>query len=410
MIKFKNSKTVPLIQYIMFTILVVATPFVVVTKYLQGAVHLVSHLKWTLFGIEIPIIGSLVLFGFIGFLIWQRHHFRTRRVIAALVIVGMVAISYKVQDLYGQMSLYDLQKNWHYIAYCCYTFIFFRAFHVRGVSKSKMILLSFFTAIALSLFDEAFQFKMSHRVFDISDIAKDSWGSLMGLVLVLFVSETYGRIKVRAHSFWQKRLIDYTRNPLSAFTVTGTFSFVAVMVSPLMTDERFIGTLSLLILGVFFVVMTLVHFAQYKPVRMAYLAVASLLVLGLGTSFVIHRNDNITRCDYGLVVYKGLPIPYFDVMIYPDGLPRLVDKKHFFNGQDRQFFMKQKTDIVLVGGGHKGLGGKGWKVENGSYFQFNEYNMQGTQVIVLPTSSAWKVFNRLKEEGKNVLFVIHSTC
>ena len=41
-----------LIQYILFTILVVLTPFVVVTKYLQGVVQIVSHLSFTLFDVE----------------------------------------------------------------------------------------------------------------------------------------------------------------------------------------------------------------------------------------------------------------------------------------------------------------------------------------------------------------------
>ena len=138
--------------------------------------------------------------------------------------------------------------------------------------------------------------------------------------------------------------------------------------------------------------------------------IVAVVIFGLGGSYLIHRHDNITHSQFGLIVYKGLPVPFFDLLIYPNGLPRLVDKKHFFNGQDRQFFLSQKTDIILVGGGFQGKGGKGWKTEEGTYFLFNEYTFRGTQVIVLPTPTACEVFNRLKSEGKNVICVLHSTC
>jgi len=87
-----------------------------------------------------------------------------------------------------------------------------------------------------------------------------------------------------------------------------------------------------------------------------------------------------------------------------------VDKKHFFNGQDQQFFLSQKPDILLIGSGHHGKGGKGFKIEEGSTFSYNEHILKGTQIIILKTPDACKVFNRLKKEGKKVLFVIHSTC
>ena len=125
--KKRDPRTIAMIQYIMFAVLVVMTPFMVVTRFLQGTVHDVSHMSFSIFGHKLPYIGSAVILGLIAFLIWQRKNITPRRIGAGLVIVGMIALSQKVQDLYGGMSVYDLQRNWHYVAYSAYVFFFFRA-------------------------------------------------------------------------------------------------------------------------------------------------------------------------------------------------------------------------------------------------------------------------------------------
>ena len=97
-------------------------------------------------------------------------------------------------------------------------------------------------------------------------------------------------------------------------------------------------------------------------------------------------------------------------MIYPDGLPRLVDKKHFFNNQDKKFFLDHEPSILLIGSGWAGKGGKGFNKEDGTYFTFSSLTIKSTQVIILKTQEACKLYNRLRREGKNVLFIIHNTC
>jgi hypothetical protein len=96
-------------------------------------------------------------------------------------------------------------------------------------------------------------------------------------------------------------------------------------------------------------------------------------------------------------------------MIYSNGSFRLVDKKHFFNQRDRDFLMKQKSDIIMIGSGSDGLGGKGFS-DPQHLFLFNKWSGTGTQVIIQRNSEAIQTFNRLKSEKKNVLFVIHNTC
>lgn len=408
--KERTRKTEAMIQYIMFTILVVATPFIVVTRFLQGAVYDFSHLKFSILGAEIPYVGASIVLLFVMILIWKRRQITLRRITAGLVIVGMVAISHWVQDLYGGMSVYDLQKNWHYIAYAAYAFFFFRAFHRRGMPLNKMILYTYFSGLALSSFDEAFQYFLSDRVFDISDISKDSWGAMMGLISVLFIAETYGTIHFKLRDFWKRRLSDYFRDPLTALTICGFLPLIAVMISPMLTDFSHLKIAVTIIITLYVSTLLVIHFLQFKVFRFTFLGVVGLALLLLAGSFVIHRNDQITYNRYGLVVYKGIPVPFFDLLIYPNGLPRLADKKHNFNLQDRRFMLGQKPAILIIGSGYNGEGGNGFSVEEGTYFLFNRYRRKGTQVMILPTARACEEFNRLKAENRNVMFVIHTTC
>ena len=404
------NKTEPMIQYVLFTILVVMTPFVVVTKFLQGAVYNLSHMSFSLFGIQLPFIGTAAIALIIAIIIWQRKYITRRSAAAILVIIAMIALSQWVQDLYGGMSVYDLQKNWHYAAYGAYVFVFFRAFNRQGVPLQRMIVYSYFSAIGLSIFDETFQLFLSDRIFDVSDIAKDSWGTIVGLILVLFVSQTYGTIDFKSHTAWKRRPRDYFNDPLAALVVCGLLSLVVIMLSPLLTDFRHITIFIGLVIGLYIVVLLIWHFLQFKRFRIAFISLLIIILVTISGSYLKHRNDNFSHNRYGLMVYKGFPVPFFDLMIYPNGLPRLVDKKHFFNNMDRQFMMQQEPDILIIGIGFHGKGGNGFKVKEGPYFVYNRYTNNGTQIIILPTPRACEEFNRLKTENKNVLFIIHTTC
>ena len=65
---------------------------------------------------------------------------------------------------------------------------------------------------------------------------------------------------------------------------------------------------------------------------------------------------------------------------------------------------------IVIGSGADGLGGRGFIKESAHQFIYNPHTQRGTQVIILKTPEACQVFNRLKRERKNVLFVLHNTC
>ncbi|MBM3325940.1 MAG: hypothetical protein FJY65_03005 [Calditrichaeota bacterium] len=400
----------PWAQYILFTILVMATPFVVVTRFLQGAVWRVSHIMFPLFGLELPVVGTFAIALLIAVVVWQRRNITRRKIIAGLVIVSMIAISQWVQDLYGGMSVYDLQKNWHYAAYSCYVFIFFRAFNRIKMPLFRMIPFAFLSAIVISFIDEGFQYNMSNRIFDVSDISKDAWGAMMGLVMVLFIAETYGSLKIIPRLWWKRRVANYFQDPMALLIICGLLALSAILMSPLLTGFEYWHIFLGFTLGLFLIIVIILHLLQFPKIRIVILSLLGAGFVVLLTSFILNIDKGITRTQYGLTVYKGLPVPFFDMMIYPNGMPRLVDKKHLFNQQDKNFLFSTKPDILLMGAGFGNLGGKGFPISEGSTFVFNQSSKQGTQVIIYPTPLASQIYNRLIKEGKKVLFVIHNTC
>ncbi|MCD6176907.1 MAG: hypothetical protein J7K29_03610, partial [Candidatus Cloacimonetes bacterium] len=123
-----------------------------------------------------------------------------------------------------------------------------------------------------------------------------------------------------------------------------------------------------------------------------------------------YYNSNIVYNRKGMIVYKGIPIPYFDIMIFPDGTFRLVDKKIYFNQKDKvNRIFKYANDILLIGSGENGEGGMGFIDEQReTQFIFNSQKKLPLQVIVLKTPNACKEFNLLKNKGYDVMFIIHN--
>jgi len=406
----KDPKSEPIIQYVLFALLVVATPFVVVSRYLQNLVYIVSHFSFSLFGQEVPFVLSLAVLLCLYLVTRYFRSITPKRILALLFIGAMIAFSQQTMDLYMDVSFFDLQQNWHYLAYGTYVFFFFRAFNVRRMPMNKMILCAYASALGMSTFDETFQLLFSQRVFDISDITKDAWGTVMALILVVFVTETYGTTDLKKISFPKKRFADYLKYPETALLAVFTLTFIFVCTSPLLSEHAEAGTLLLISFALFAVIWLVFHLSRYRAFRLIVYSILLLAVVVLVGSFLLHRGQNITYNSFGMTVYQGIPLPFFDVLIYPDGSFRFVDKKHHFRSTDIQYFRKQKPAILLVGSGSRGRGGKGFEQGEGVHFIYNEYTGRGTQVIILPTPQACRKFNELKAAGKNVLFVLHNTC
>lgn len=394
----------------MYSALLIATPFIMLQSYLQQAISRFSRLDFTIFDAKIPVVLVIAAVLISALVIIFRKKITRRGIIAGMVVVVMITVAQQITDIYANHRFYDLQQNWHYIAYGIFAFMMYRDLEPRGMPLHRIMLWTYVIAILYSAFDEAFQRHMTNRVFDISDIAKDSWGSVMGMVLLL----VGGRHSDALLKDWRKlrhaRIADYFRHPMTLLLLMTALTLILVFVGSLLTEYEYLGTVILITLGIFLVLFAIWHLSQY---RIAAYVMLSLFTLGLAAqtySFVRHRDEYITHNRYGLTVYKGIPLPFFDIIFYRNGTFRMVDKKHSFNQLDRSYFLQQYPDIIVIGSGAHGKGGQGFPRPIPSQFILSPFTKRGVQVIILETPKACEVFNRLKKERKNVVFVLHNTC
>jgi VanZ family protein len=390
--------------------LLVATPFLLLRSFLQEAIGALSRLSFNLAGTKIPIIPTIASTLLIALMILCRSYLTRRRILAGVVALLMVALAQQFTDYYFGHNFYDLQQNWHYIAYGIFAFVMYRHLAPRRTPLSKILLITYFTALSLSTFDEAFQKHMSTRIFDVSDIAKDAWGALTGMLLISLGGKKFDALQSGWKRLRHPKLRGYVENPASLLLLLFVLSLLILSFSSLLTDFPYLKSVILFTLSGFALFFLLFHISQFKWGKYSLL---SILVVGLCVQsyfFLRHRGDNIVHNQYGLTIYKGIPIFFFDVMIFPNGAFRLVDKKHDFNYRDRTFFLKQKADILVIGSGAQGKGGNGFPTKAPSQFFYNVFLERGTQIIILKTPEACQIFNRLKRENKNVILILHNTC
>jgi len=399
----------PVVHLVMYSILLFATPFIMLRNYMQEAIGSLSRFSFNLFSTEIPYILAIAITAAILLIIIYRRHITLYRVLAIVAVLLMFALAQKSTDYYFNHKFYDLQHNWHYFAYGIFAFMMFRALKTKNIPTEKIILLTFVAAICISSLDEGVQVFISNRVFDMSDIAKDTWGVLVGMVVIQFVAKS-GYITREGWNVRQKKVGDYFKQPFSLLVLEFVFAYILLFTSSILSDSRFWYMVVGITLAVFTVIFAIIHLSQIKGFRYAFVGMAAVIIILQTVFFIKYRNDNIVYNSYAITVYKGIPILYFDLLIHPNGMFRLADKKHDFNQRDMIFFNHHARDILLIGSGSEGQGGKGFPETWETQFIFNPVTERGLQIIIQETPKACKTFNRLKEEGKDVLFVLHNTC
>jgi len=395
---------------VLYSLLLIATPFVLLQNFLVEMIAHVSGSRVELAGHSIPIVPVAALVVALAGLAYFRSRITGLRIVAVVVVVLMNALAQQITDYYFDHNFYDLQQNWHYIAYGLFSYMVYRDLAPRGRSLARIMLTTYLVAMGFSTFDEAFQMRLSSRVFDISDIGKDVLGTLLGMVLIYLGGRQASTLLADWKLIRHRRLGDYLRHPFSLLILMSVLAYLLLIFSSLMSDfEHWPLVVTFTVAG-FTLFFLLFHISQYRWCKYALLLVLGVAIVVQSFFYVRHRADYVVHNQYGLTVYKGIPIVFFDVLIFPDGSFRLVDKKHYFNSRDQRFLLKHKPDILLIGSGSEGLGGNGFFEKTVNQFVYNHFIERGTQVIILKTPEACELFNRLKREGKNVLFVLHNTC
>ncbi len=408
----KQSKLryyIPEINAVLYGLLIILIPFVMLQNYLQSTIYLLNQVKFQIFNIEIPFLVIVFLLLLITISYSFRKHLSFFRAISFIIIILLLLLAEINTDHYAGANFTDLQNNWHYFAYGTYAGILFRLLSLRGKPLHKSLFFTFLICIALSAFDEGYQFFLSSRVFDISDIAKDSWGCNLGLLAVLFVFREGNDFK-HGYKIFHQSMKGYWFEPASVLFLQLLFSFLFVYFGSLLTEHKymFYGVLTPLLL--FILIFFVIYLTKYKIFKKILIVFVSIAVIVQAIFFIINFKRDFTYCDNNIIIYKGLIIPFLDVKVSSRGNISLIDKKEDFIMQDIRFLIDQNHDIIIIGKGNDGSGGKGFYKQNDEevHFLFNTNNNKGIQLIILDSKSACSEFNRLKKQGFDVLMIIHN--
>ncbi len=370
--------------------------------YLQNLIGDISNFDFEVMGHVIKIVPLLFLIFLLFILIISLKRINYFRLLSFAFILLVIYLGQHISDFYLGHSLHDIQNNWHYFAYVLFSYLMYRYLKSKKVVPAKIILYTFFAAMIISTSDEMFQLHMTNRVFDLGDIGKDILGSVIGLILIFFIIEN-GNIIRNGWHFRQKKISAYLKNPLSLLFLELVFTIIFLSFSSILTDKpvRFNAVIiSLTFFVLFFIVF---HLSVYKSVRSILFG---LVVIQLVSFAVFSRKDIIYNAK-NIVIYKGIPIPYFDVMFFENGSFRLVDKKSFFRYVDLYTINKYTTAILLLGSGENGEGGNGLAKKEKMQFAVNKETKDIMQIIILKNSEAVTLYNNLKKQNKKVAFILH---
>lgn len=396
----------------MYSLLLIFTPFIMLHAFLQESISKLSQAKVAVFDQELPLSVLLGILVLVGFIIGLRKRITRYRAVVFCGCCFMVVLSQNICDYYSGNPFYDLQQIWHYLAYAGFTFFTYRYFSRLNYPAPQIIVITYCLALVLSLFDEAFQFFLASRVFDINDTAKDGWGTLIGLIVIYLVWDHGLVVKREGYKVRHDRIRDYFDSPTALLVLGVACNFCFLVVSALMSELRLLPYAMATTGVISVIIVALIHYSRIKLIRRA---VATTVVLGAAVqlvSFINYRDRYIVYNRPGLTVYKGIVVPLVDFLIYPNGLVRPVDKKHSFNTQDQAFLGNLKPDILLVGSGSEGQGGLGLGLQGKITvdFYYNPAIQRCTQLIVAPTPIACRIFNQLKETKESrIVFVVHNT-
>ena len=250
---------------------------------------------------------------------------------------------------------------------------------------------------------------ISNRIFDLSDVAKDLWGLWLGNIVIFFLinnGEIWKQFKI-----YHKTAKEYFSSPLSLILLQGVFSFIFMYFSAKLTDSIYWLELALLVIIFCIIAFYLIHFSQKKLIRKIIISAFSLLIISLSISFIINKDMGISSISDGIIIYKGLPIIYFDLLLTPDGGIHLVDKKEHLKKGDFLKLYDFQPDIIITAHTEQGNSPNRlyhYNPMKNTYFTYNPYTKTGVQILNLNYVDAIKEYNRLSKI-KRTAIVIHNS-
>ncbi len=387
------------INLLIYAVLLVATPFIMLQNYLQSWVKSLSTFHVHLGSLQVPVVVlSATVIVLLVAVVFRKK--LSLKVLASVLFAFIwLALGQYISDFYINYSYYDLQNNWHYLAYFVFAFVIHSYLKKRNASTQRINYTIFLLATCISLFDEIFQNLLSERIFDLSDVAKDLWGVVLGLIFINIFREP-GKVKEGQQK--QLRLSGIHRSLWFILF----FSICFLVVSSLLTGSEYVGYVIGVTILLFLPLFLILSYYKGKTKKWIH-AVLVFIIATQIVLFGVFRNHNFILHNNLLTIYKGIPLAFFDVVFYPDHTFRFADKKTEFNKTDKETLLQYKPDILLIGAGEKMEGGNGFPMKEKSHFIYNKYTNSAVQVIILDSKSACIKYNELLEKGLKTLFVLH---
>ena len=389
-------------QLLIYISVIFIAPFIMCKYYLQPLIGNISNLDFNLFNYNIKIVPIIIFISILLILLFTFKHINRIRILSAIFILSIILLAQYIADFYLGNPFYDIQNNWHYVAYSIFSYLMYRYLQSKEIAPARIIIHTFFAALLISTSDEFFQLNMTNRVFDLGDIAKDVLGAIIGLIFIFFIIEN-GKIIRNGWYLRQRKLSGYFQHPLSILFMELIFTLIFLCISSILTNTDFMIQSILISIFVFFIIMLIFHFSKYKFIK--YI-LSGLILLQL-ISFGIFYKKNIIFNSQNLIIYKGIPIPYFDLIIFENGFFRLADKKSTFYYVDRNKIYGFTNNILLIGSGETGKGGGGFPKNEKMQFATNTVKHNIIQILKLKNDNAVKIFNNLTKQNKKVVFILH---
>lgn len=374
---------------------------------MQNAISSLSQFSFNILFLEIRFLPLVFIIFILTLVLVFYKKLNYKNISFGIVVLLMLLLGQISSDHYMIQKIYNIQNNWHYVAYLIFAILMYNFLYSKKKSSEYIILLTFLAALLISTLDETFQKFMTNRVFDVSDIAKDVWGTIIGLIIVFFIYKK-GEIYKKAWKLRKKSIKEYFKEPFTLLVLLSIFTYVLLFVSSLLTDFQYLTNIIFITILLFVFIFIIIHLTNFRLLRIFFSILAVLGILYLGFTAIKTQNTSIKVLKKHFLIYQGIPLPYFDVMIKPNGVFKFMDKKQNFLQTDINMLFNQNADIILIGSGFNGEGGKGFAQDSEAQFMFDPISKKSIQLIIMETRKASKEYNRLKKEGYKVLFIIHN--
>jgi len=395
------------LHLIFYSLLLYLTPFMLLRNFLPQFISDLSGTRIFQNSLNLPLIIVVFIIFAIAAIIFWRKKLTLFRLFSLLILAIIWLAAQSVTDHYMYMKILDVQNNWHYIAYGLFAILFYRFKILKTSNHSMIIVQGFLLALFISVSDEIFQLFISNRVFDVSDIAKDLLGVLLGFYVLHFIWFE-GMIFKEHPKIYVSGLKHFFNTPFPVYVFLFISSFIFLYISSLLTQYIYLFQaikISLIAIAILFLIFNLL---PYKAIRKTFMIIVSAIIIVGVLLFFLNHKKSFTHVEKSKMVYRGIPVWYFDLMIKPNGMLKLVDKKKHFYPYDLNRIFHYKADILILGSGYRGDAATGLPENEIVQFVYNPVTKQAMQIIKLKTQEAALEFNRLRQEGYNVMFIGHN--